>query len=59
MARIVENSTGGRRMIRLTGDDILMVVALVQREFRHAPATPDGLKRILTSRPFYLPEDSP
>lgn len=58
MAKILENPHGGRRLIRLSSDDILMVMSLVQREFRGIPATPAQLQTILTQHPFYLPEDA-
>lgn len=57
MAKIIENSPGGRRMIRLTGDDIMMILSMVQREFRDGPATYPQLQNVLANRPFYLPED--
>ncbi len=58
MAKILENPHGGRRMIRLSSEDIISIVSLVQREFRRGPATPKELETVLTKRPFYLPEES-
>jgi hypothetical protein len=58
MAKILDNPNGGRRMIRLSGEDILMVVSLVQQEFRGSTATYTDLKDVLTTRPFYLPEEA-
>ncbi len=58
MAKIMDNSNGGRRMIRLSGDDIMMIMSMVQQEFRGRPATYDDLREILSSRPFYLPEEA-
>lgn len=57
MAKILENSHGGRRMIRLSGEDIMMVVSMFQREFRDTPVTYSDLKEKLINRPFYLPEE--
>lgn len=57
MARILDNPNGGRRMIRLTGDDIMMVLAMVQQEFRGRLANYDDLESTLVHRPFYLPEE--
>lgn len=59
MAHIVENPNGGRRLIRLSGDDVMMIMARVQQECRQGPATYGQLKAVMASRPFYLPEDTP
>lgn len=58
MAKIMENTHGGRRMIRLSSEDVMMIVSMVQQEFRQGPATYDDLETLLTSRPFYLPEET-
>lgn len=58
MAKIVENTHGGRRMIRLSTEDMLMVITRVQQEFRGGPASYTDLKRVLSDRPFYLPEEA-
>jgi len=58
MARILENTQGGRRMIRLSAEDVLAVISRVQMESRQSAATTDHLKESLASRPFYLPEEA-
>lgn len=57
MARILENEQGGRRMIRLTSDDIVMVLSMVQQEFKGIATSYDTLKQRLEKQPFYLPEE--
>jgi hypothetical protein len=58
MARILDNPYGGRRMIRLSSEDIMMVVSMFQQEFRNAAPTYSDVEQFLTSRPFYLPEEA-
>jgi hypothetical protein len=57
MAQIIENHEG-RRMIRLTADDVLTVVSLYQQqlyglEYRNY----EGIRTRLKENQFYLPED--
>lgn len=57
MAKILENPNGGRRMIRLSSDDVMMVITMMQQEFRGSATDHDQLRNTLETRPFYLPEE--
>jgi hypothetical protein len=57
MAKILENPHGGRRMIRLSGDDIMMIVSMVQQAFRGETTDYYQLQEVLATQPFYLPEE--
>jgi hypothetical protein len=57
MARIIENHEG-RRMIRLTPDDVLTIVGLYQQQLyglEHRDY--EGIRSRLKDGYFYLPED--
>lgn len=57
MARIVDNQDG-RRMIRLTTDDVLTVVSLYQQHLYEVQnRNHDGIRRKLAEMNVYLPED--
>ncbi len=57
MARIIENHEG-RRMIRLTPDDVLTVVSLYQQQLYDLRERDyEGVRAKLNSNYFYLPED--
>ncbi|HEY9685774.1 MAG TPA: hypothetical protein V6C52_02235 [Coleofasciculaceae cyanobacterium] len=57
MARIIENHEG-RRMIRLTADDVLTVVSLYQQQMYDLQQRDyEGARQKLTESHFYLPED--
>jgi hypothetical protein len=57
MARIIENHEG-RRMIRLTPDDVLTVVSLYQQHiYDMRERDYEGLRAKLNQGYFYLPED--
>jgi hypothetical protein len=57
MARIVENHEG-RRMIRLTTDDVLTVVSLYQQQLYGLENRDyQGVRTRLTQTAIYLPED--
>jgi len=57
MARIVENHEG-RRMIRLSSDDVLTVVSLYQQQMYDVSSrTADSVRDKLNMLQFYLPED--
>jgi hypothetical protein len=57
MARIVENHEG-RRMIRLTSDDVLTVVSLYQQQlYGLANRDYQGIRSRLNENFIYLPED--
>lgn len=58
MAKIVENPTGGRRSIRLTPDDVAMVISAYQLRTKALKlANYTDLKHALEGQPIYLPED--
>jgi hypothetical protein len=56
MAQIV-NNVSGRRLIKLSVDDILMVVSLYQEKCNCKNFTPDEVRRSLSGQDFYLPEE--
>jgi hypothetical protein len=57
MARIIENHEG-RRMIRLTSDDVLTVVSLYQQQLYDLRERDyEAVRTKLNSHYFYLPED--
>ncbi len=55
MARIIENSCG-RRMVKMSVDDIISVVREYQRIVQN-PKTYEGIRMILSQASMYLPED--
>lgn len=55
MAKIIENDVG-RRMVRMSVDDIISVVREYQRIVQN-PKTYDGIRMILSQSCMYLPED--
>ncbi|MEB3288042.1 MAG: hypothetical protein VKJ04_11130 [Vampirovibrionales bacterium] len=58
MARIIHNPDG-RRMIRLSPEDILMVVSLYQQQmYSLQQKTYDGLQERLKEFQCYLPEEA-
>jgi hypothetical protein len=56
MAQIIDNPNG-RRMIKLTIDDILMIVSMYQQKCNCKNYTYDEVRMALSSGRFYLPED--
>ena len=57
MARIIENHEG-RRMIRLTAEDVLLVVSQYQQQLYGLENRDyEGVRRRLTENHVYLPED--
>ena len=56
MARIIDN-TQGRRMIKLSTDDILMIVSLYHQKCNCKNYTYDEVRNALSAGQFYLPED--
>lgn len=57
MAQIIENHEG-RRMIRLTPDDILTVVSLYQQQIYDLQhRNYEGIRNRLQEGQIYLPED--
>ncbi|MFA7659307.1 MAG: hypothetical protein WCY19_07725 [Candidatus Gastranaerophilaceae bacterium] len=55
MARIIENEQG-RRMVRMSVDDIISVVREYQRIVQN-PKTYEGIRMVLAQAGMYLPED--
>lgn len=55
MARIIENEKG-RRMVRMSVDDIISVVREYQRMVKN-PKTYEGIRMILSQASMYLPEE--
>lgn len=55
MARIIENEKG-RRMVRMSVDDIISVVREYQRVVKN-PKTYEGIRMILSQASMYLPEE--
>lgn len=55
MARIIENKKG-RRLVKMSVDDILSVVREYQRVVK-SPKTNEGIRLILSQSCMYLPED--
>lgn len=56
MARIIESQDGARRMIKLSTDDVISIVADYQRivpRFSHI----DDVRNYLTDVVIYIPED--
>lgn len=55
MARIIENETG-RRMIKMSADDVISVVREYQRIVKN-PQSYAELRKMLGKSCIYLPED--
>ena len=55
MAKIIENEQG-RRMVKMSVDDIISVVREYQRIVQN-PRTYEGIRLILKQSSIYLPED--
>lgn len=57
MARILDNHSG-RRMIRLTADDVLTVVSLYRQQIHGLERLDyEGIRSALSKGAFYLPEE--
>lgn len=55
MAKIIENKKG-RRMVKMSVDDIICVVREYQRMVKN-PRTCEGIRMILSQACMYLPEE--
>lgn len=55
MAKIIENEKG-RRMVRMSVDDIISVVREYQRIVK-SPKTYEGIRLVLSTACMYLPEE--
>ncbi len=55
MAKIIENRQG-RRMVKMSVDDIISVVREYQRVIKN-PKTYEGIRMILSQASIYLPEE--
>lgn len=56
MARIIDNPNG-RRAIRLSTDDVLMIVTMYQQRCNCKEYTYDEVRVALAKSSFYIPED--
>ncbi len=56
MAVVIDNPVG-RRMIRLSIDDILTIVSMYQQKCNCRDLSYDEIRQILKSSNVYLPED--
>ena len=56
MALIIDNPNG-RRMIRLSIDDVLMVVSMYQQRCNCRNLTYEEIRQALDKNCFYIPED--
>lgn len=56
MARIIESSTGERRTIKMSVDDIISVVREYQRIVKHAGCY-EHIRELLNGSPLFIPED--
>lgn len=56
MAQIIDNSHG-RRMIKLSVDDILMIVSMYQQKCNSKNLNYGQIRDALSKEHFYLPED--
>lgn len=55
MARIIENRAG-RRMVKMSVDDIITVVREYQRLVKN-PKTYEGIRMLLSQACMYIPEE--
>lgn len=55
MARIIENENG-RRLIKMSTDDILSIVREYQRIIKN-PKTYEAIRMVLSKACMYIPED--
>lgn len=56
MAQIIDN-LHGRKMIKLSADDVLMIVSLYQQRCNCKDYSYDEVRKALGNGRFYLPED--
>lgn len=56
MATIIENPIG-RRMVKLSIDDVLMIISLYQQKFNTKCFTYAEVRQTLANEKIYLPED--
>ena len=56
MAKIIDNPLG-RRMIKLSTDDILTIVSIYQQQCNCRDYTHDEVRQVIDANRFYLPED--
>ncbi len=56
MAKVIEN-VQGRRLIRLSTEDIFSIVSLYQQRCSLKAYTHDEARKILGKERFYLPEE--
>lgn len=56
MAKVIDNPAG-RRMIRLSVDDVLAIVSTYQQKCNCKNISYENVRRILKASDFYLPEE--
>lgn len=56
MARIIENETGNRRIIRMSSDDVINVVREYQRHVKYRSSY-DEIRNQLADCVIFIPED--
>jgi len=56
MALIIENNAG-RRMVKLSTDDVLTVVSMYQQKCNSKNYSYEEIREIIRKNCFYLPED--
>lgn len=56
MAKIIDNPLG-RRMIKLSTDDILSIVSIYQQQCNCRDYTHEEIREVIDTNRFYLPED--
>lgn len=56
MAKILENEKG-RRMIRLSVDDVIMIIGQYQNLCRYKILKEENARQLLKKNFFYLPEE--
>lgn len=56
MAKIIEN-VSGRRMIKLSPDDVFMIIGQYQQQCSSRGLTHEEARNLINSESFYLPED--
>lgn len=56
MARIIENETGKRRIIRMTSDDVISVVREYQKHVKYRSSY-DEIRNQLEDCVIFIPED--
>ena len=56
MAKIIDNPNG-RRMIKLSADDVFMIISMYQQRCSSKAYTHEEARVLLNSNKFYIPEE--